>query len=652
MEAVISIVGSILGSLAGKAVEYTVDPIARQFSYLFKPKTKFQNLRGQLQQLKDARERVQQNVNQAIRQGEDIYDNVNRWLTEVNGKISEEAAAQFKHDEEKAKQSPVTNSVAKQRRRPTPLLNSWKKKADSMEYPTHLNQKEFFSGKLERFKISIGEKWGWSEDNLETSRNLKLKLNKSIHNLYDIGIKTLLRKAENLYLNGVADAMDMLYDPDIEGFSHLKHLYVRNDSEVKYIINSVKLVSCKVVFPVLESLMLYDLMKLEAICDGQVLKAGYFGRLKIIKVEDCKKLKNLFSFAIARELSQVLEEIEVYKCESCTELIVEKREEDDDNIVVEFRQLRSLKLFHLPNFKGVFYSEKRHSSSQQDARRVESTTATSLFDPKPKVVFPKLKKLHLYSIDIEKLWDDHQLHVTSSSVQNLTSLTVTYCDNLKNLFTSSMVTSFVQLERLVVEDCYKMEEVIIVNEGEEERMRKIVFPKLQELKLDNLQNMKRFCFGNYPIEFPFLRKLWIERCPVFNTFHSDSTTTIVGNEAVTVESLLPHVPKYLFTDKVSLPMLEYLRIYALGNLERLWPNKLVDDSFSKLTHFELKYCKLLKNVFPLSMLTTLQRLNQLSIWSCDSLEEIFESQEEGSSSNSTTHHLVHENIAFGFPQLG
>ncbi|XVF56916.1 hypothetical protein PTKIN_Ptkin06aG0159200 [Pterospermum kingtungense] len=346
--------------------------------------------------------------------------------------------------------------------------------------------KEVFSEKLQRFKISIGEKWGWYDDKLETSRNLKLKLNKSIHNLYDIGIKTLLRKAENLSLNGVADAMDMLYDPDIEGFSHLKHLCVRYDSEVKYIINSVKLVSCKAVFPVLESLMLYDLMNLEAICDGQVLKAGYFGRLKIIKVKDCKKLKNLFSFAIARELSQVLEEIEVFKCESCTELIVEKREEDDDNIVVEFRQLRSLDLFHLPNFKGVFYSEKRYSSSQQDARRVESTTATSLFDPKP---------------------------------------------------------------------------------------------------------------------------------------------------------------------KVSLPMLEYLRIDGLENLERLWPNKLVDDSFSKLTHFELENCRLLKNVFPLSMLTTLQRLNELIIRRCDSLEEIFESQEEGSSRNSTTHHVVPENTVFGFPQL-
>ncbi|XVF56893.1 hypothetical protein PTKIN_Ptkin06aG0157200 [Pterospermum kingtungense] len=316
--------------------------------------------------------------------------------------------------------------------------------------------KEFFSGKLQRFKISIGEKWDWYEDKLETSRNLKLKLNKSIHNLYDIGIKTLLRKAENLYLNGVADAMDMLYDPDIE------------------------------VFPVLESLILKNLMNLEAICDGQVLKAGYFGRLKIIKIEYCEKLKNLFSFAIARELSQVLEKIVVNDCENCTELIAEKREEDDDNIVVEFSQLRSLSLEELPNFRGLFYSEKKDSSSQQAAGRVESTTATSLFDPKP---------------------------------------------------------------------------------------------------------------------------------------------------------------------KVSLPMLEYLRIDGLENLERLWPNKLVDDSFSKLTHFELKNCKLLKNVFPLSMLTTLQRLNELSIWRCDSLEEIFESQEEGSSRNSTTHHVVPENTVFGFPQL-
>lgn len=100
MDAVISIVGS----LAGKAAEYTVDPLARHFSYLFKPKSKFQNLRSQLQQLKDARERVQHAVNEANRRGDDIFSNVVRWLTEVDGKIRQVPVSQIEENEEKAKQ--------------------------------------------------------------------------------------------------------------------------------------------------------------------------------------------------------------------------------------------------------------------------------------------------------------------------------------------------------------------------------------------------------------------------------------------------------------------------------------------------------------------------------------------------------------------
>ncbi|XVF56891.1 hypothetical protein PTKIN_Ptkin06aG0157000 [Pterospermum kingtungense] len=204
--------------------------------------------------------------------------------------------------------------------------------------------------RLERFKICIGREWIWHElhDKLETSRNLNLMLNKSIH-LYSIWLKRSLRKTESLHLNAVKDAMDMLYDPDIEGYLHLKHLHIRNDSEVKHIINPMMLVSCKV-FPLLESLILEKLMNLETICNGQ-LKAEYFVGLRIIKVEFCKILKNLFSFGIARELRQ-LQEIMVSDCENCAELIIEKLEEEggDDDIAVEFSQLRSLTLKRLPNF--------------------------------------------------------------------------------------------------------------------------------------------------------------------------------------------------------------------------------------------------------------------------------------------------------------
>ncbi|KAK8514605.1 hypothetical protein V6N12_057505 [Hibiscus sabdariffa] len=97
MEVIISIVGS----LAAKAAEYAVDPLARQLSYLFKPRSKFLKLDNKVQELKGARERVQQSVNSATRKGDVISDDVQRWLTVVD-KISEEAATQLQDDEGKA----------------------------------------------------------------------------------------------------------------------------------------------------------------------------------------------------------------------------------------------------------------------------------------------------------------------------------------------------------------------------------------------------------------------------------------------------------------------------------------------------------------------------------------------------------------------
>ncbi|XP_022747893.1 disease resistance protein At4g27190-like [Durio zibethinus] len=477
--------------------------------------------------------------------------------------------------------------------------------------------KELFSEKLERYRISIGGKW-WGNYKPETSRELNLKLNKSIH-LDDSGVKTLLRKTETLLLDAVKDAMDMLCDPDTEGFPHLKHLNVRNDAEVKYLINSMELASCKA-FPLLETLFLFKLNNLEAIYYGQ-LQAECFGQLRKIGVRDCNMLKNLFSFALARKLGH-LEEIGVSNCENFTELIVEKREEEiGDDDILEFSQLRSLRLENLPSFIGLFNSEKRLSSSQQG--RVQSidgsSTATSLFDRK--VVFPCLKELWLDSIIVEKLWHD-QLSVTSFGVGNLTELTVQGCHNLKNLFTSSMVESFVHLKSLHIRNCNEIEEVITVTEGllEEERMRKMVFPKLDYLKLSYLPNLKRFCCGN-PIEFLSLRELRIDECPDLNTFHSDFTSvgTIVGNEAgkssMSMVNPCTDVPKYLFDEKVFFnAFLHFL------NIKFLFHTLLV--VFPVLEELEVYFCHNLKNLFTSSMVESFVQLKRLVVGNCNEMEEI------------------------------
>ncbi|KAE8725174.1 hypothetical protein F3Y22_tig00009009pilonHSYRG00191 [Hibiscus syriacus] len=93
---------AFVGSLAGKAVEYAVEPTARQLSYLVKPRSKFQNLRGKVKDLKEARQRMQQSVEEANRKGEVIFDDVQSWLEAANEKISEDAATQLQKDEENA----------------------------------------------------------------------------------------------------------------------------------------------------------------------------------------------------------------------------------------------------------------------------------------------------------------------------------------------------------------------------------------------------------------------------------------------------------------------------------------------------------------------------------------------------------------------
>lgn len=146
---------------------------------------------------------------------------------------------------------------------------------------------------------------------------------------------------------------------------------------------------------------------------------------------------------------------------------------------------------------------------------------------------------------IGKIWHDGQL----LTVSYLTQLQVYNCDKLKCAFTSSVVESSVNLETVIVGDCNEMEDMIEGILGGEERINNSirVFPKLQVLYLVNLPNLKRFCSGINPTEFPFLRKLEIIKCPVLSTFHFDTAST--GN--ISVDPIVPQ-PQYLLGAKVCL----------------------------------------------------------------------------------------------------
>ncbi|KAK8633853.1 hypothetical protein V6N13_014688 [Hibiscus sabdariffa] len=292
-----------------------------------------------------------------------------------------------------------------------------------------------------------------------------------------------------------------------------------------------------------------------------------------------------------------LHQLEQIEVFNCDNMIglIVVKEETGDNEILEFRQLRSVVLGALNSFKSLWYSEKTLES------------VPCLFDKK--VSCPTLEKLYLKSVSgIEKIWNDDQLHVMPFGVQSLERLTIDECHKLKYVFASSMIKSFVQLKTLHISNCGEMDE-----------------------------------------------ELNICHCPVLKTLHCDSTDI----DTKSGDNISLNQRQHFFNEKVILPVLEQLNIENMDNLERLWPNQHSQHSFSKLTSIWLGGCPKLLDVFPSGMLTRFQRLNQLSIRNCKSVEEIiFEShpqEEKGSSSSamqSFSPHLIQSAvITFEFSRL-
>ncbi|KAL5842647.1 hypothetical protein ACOSQ3_013250 [Xanthoceras sorbifolium] len=189
--------------------------------------------------------------------------------------------------------------------------------------------------KLERYRILI-------------EMMLKLQLNNS--NIYlGSGIKILLNRTENLYLNKLKGVKNVVYQLNGEGFLQLKHLYVENGPEIQYIIRTIRWGIWNI-FPKLKSLFLHKLVNLEKIHHGR-LAIESFNKLRIMKVGKCDRLKYLLSFSMAKNLMQ-LQEIKVTDCKMLEEIVSKESKEQvhqNDRISrVEFTQLRTLTIQRLP----------------------------------------------------------------------------------------------------------------------------------------------------------------------------------------------------------------------------------------------------------------------------------------------------------------
>lgn len=146
------------------------------------------------------------------------------------------------------------------------------------------------------------------------------------------------------------------------------------------------------------------------------------------------------------------------------------------------------------------------------------------------VAFPNLETLKLSAINSETIWHN-QLPAMSSCIQNLTRLIVHGCNNLKFLFSTSLVRSFVQLQHLEIRKCMDLEGIVFPEEMIEEERKDIVFPQLNFLKMKDLAKLTRFCSGNC-IELPSLKQLRMVKCPELKAFILQNISTDMTAEGI------------------------------------------------------------------------------------------------------------------------
>ncbi|XP_030959914.1 disease resistance protein At4g27190-like isoform X2 [Quercus lobata] len=428
--------------------------------------------------------------------------------------------------------------------------------------------------KLERYEILIGNNWDqyWYLGSVEfgISRTLKLELDRGLQ--VEDGIKVLLKSCEYLELTPKEGIKNILYEVDKEGFPQLKHLYVRNSTEIQYIVNLMEF-KC-VAFPVLQSLSLHNIENLEEICHYQV-PMGSFLSLKKLKVRKCEKLTSVFSLTMFGCFSQ-LQEIKIEDCKvMCAIFSKERKHEiqvnhDIRTDIIDFTQLRSLYLQNLPNLVGF------HPDADSQL----------LFNEK--VAISNLEEIYIEGIDnLKMLWHNHQ--VVPDSFCKIKKLHVGSCKNLMNIFPPNMLRRLRNLEELTIEDCNLVEEVFEVRGENVDEICDKGSTQLRHLTLNNLPKLKHVWTSDPEaiLTFQNLRQVEVSKCetlkslfPISLAKHLEQLESLQINdcglmeEIVALEEGLETTTEFVFTriTSLSLELLPELKYFYPGKHTSRWPS--------------------------------------------------------------------------------
>ncbi|KAL1293281.1 hypothetical protein AAHE18_19G061900 [Arachis hypogaea] len=220
------------------------------------------------------------------------------------------------------------------------------------------------------------------------------------------------------------------------------------------------------------------------------------------------------------------------------------------------------------------------------------------------------------------------------SFSNLTNLVVKYCHNMLYLFTTSTAKSLGHLERMEIQNCGSLQEIVSIEVGKSSIGGNVIFKQLRSLILENLPKLACFYPGNLTLSFQSLEEVSIFNCPLMKMFcpcveinqHSNRSPGVGLIKDGYWEGDFGTTIRKMFEKKIaeSACNSQYLRLSPC--YQEIWYGSMPvpDACFSNLESLVMEGCEFLSEVIPFDLLPLLNKIQSLEVRNCHSVKTIFD----------------------------
>ncbi|EXB53704.1 hypothetical protein L484_008988 [Morus notabilis] len=414
-------------------------------------------------------------------------------------------------------------------------------------------------------------------------------------------------------------------------FEQLNRLEIRDCETMEEIISVDQRMS-KLLFPNLRSLCLSQLPKVTRFSTGTYIELPLLNELEIYK---CPELATFLYTSTSTKMSTDTELRGKSKLNLCTgaklALFGDK---------VAFPSLESIRIKRLDCLKSIWHGQPIADSFCK-LELVEVWYCDSLLKVFPSNYmlrrFHNLRRFYIRpwkSLDEENshprevfqnledllVWRRDSLkNVVPSSVSfpNLTSLSVSRCHGMINLFSFSVARSLERLQKISIDECQMMTEIVSNDGGPAgAESLEIIFNQLEVMELYRLPSLSSFYSGISSMRFPRLRKVVVVECPNMQNFCCMASMSLVGE--------LPLMqPLESSHSCIAFHGLEILFVRRCDSLTNLIPFSMC---FQNVTILRIAACNGMVSLLSCSTARYLSRLQTLSIIKCQRMQEVISSE--------------------------